>query len=82
VPNQSEGRFVIRPDYDVPSTDEAALAGSCYQDQRVGKQGLIPVSRLELAPTEAASSACREHQCVKRQMLSVCFGLASLLRLV
>jgi hypothetical protein len=37
---------------------------------------------MELAPTEAAAKAGREYQCVKRQMLRVRFGLASLMRLV
>jgi hypothetical protein len=66
----------------MPSVHHAVLTSGCNQGQWVGQQRLITVECLELAATEAAAASGGEYQCVKRQALSVRFGLASLMRLV
>jgi hypothetical protein len=66
----------------VTSLDQAALMGGRNYGQWIGEQWLITIPCLELAPTEPAALPCGEYQCVKRQVLSVLIGLASMVRLV
>jgi hypothetical protein len=64
------------------SIDQAVLTSGCNQGQWVGQQRLITVECKELAAAETAAASGGEYQCVKRQALSLRFGLASLIRLV